>query len=205
MPKIREPRYRKIAFLIAEKIVNNEYRVGTKLHARSKLSTTFGVSAETARKAINVLSDLDIVRAVHGSGVEILSREKAKSFLNQAAETTNIQNIHVQINDLIDEQKSALDNLSGALSTLFEQTQRVQQHNPLTPYELVLEQPSAKLNQSIGNLNLWQNTGATVIGILHNEDLIVSPGPYAVIETGDTLYFVGNDTSYQAVQHFFYQ
>ncbi len=69
----------------------------------------------------------------------------------------------------------------------------------------MLEQPSAKLNQSIGNLNLWQNTGATVIGILHNEDLIVSPGPYAVIETGDTLYFVGNDTSYQAVQHFFYQ
>ena len=102
-----------------------------------------------------------------------MSREKAKSFFNQAAETTNIQNIHVQINDLIDEQKSALDNLSGALSTLFEQTQRVQQHNPLTPYELVLEQPSAKLNQSIGNLNLWQNTGATVIGILHNEDLIV--------------------------------
>ncbi|GMA69579.1 GntR family transcriptional regulator [Leuconostoc litchii] len=203
MSKIREPRYRKIAFQIAEKIVNNEYRVGSKLHARSALSVTFGVSAETARKAINILSDLDIVKPIHGSGVEVLSREKAKHFLNQAQETTNIQTIHDQINDLIENQRASLDNLSDSLAVLFDQTQRVQRHNPLTPYELILTNHSDQLGKSIGDLNIWQNTGATIIALLHEEDLVVSPGPYAVIESGDTLYFVGNETVFHAVQNFF--
>ena len=83
MKTIREPRYRQIAYAIAEKIANGDYPIGTKLHARSTLSAQFGVSSETARKAISILSDLDIVQAVHGSGVKILSQEKAKNFLNQ--------------------------------------------------------------------------------------------------------------------------
>lgn len=203
MSKIREPRYRKIAFQIAEKIVNNEYKVGSKLHARSTLSVTFGVSAETARKAINILSDLDIVKPIHGSGIEVLSRERAKYFLNQAQETTNIQTIHDQINDLIETQRTSLNSLSDSLTTLFEQTQRVQRHNPLTPYEFSLTDSSKQLGESIGNLNIWQNTGATIIAILHNEELIVSPGPYAVIESGDTLYFVGTEMAFHAVQNFF--
>jgi len=203
MSKIREPRYRKIAFQIAEKIVNNEYLVGSKLSARSTLSVTFGVSYETARKAINILADLDIVKATQGSGVEVLSREKARHFLNQSQETTDIQNIHDQINDLIESQQETLTDTSGLLAQLFDQTQRVQRHNPLTPYEIKLNEHSNNLGESIGNLNIWQNTGATIIAILHQEDLVVSPGPYAVVERGDTLYFVGTETSFHTIKLFF--
>ena len=77
------------------------------------------MSAETARKAISILNDLDIVRVVHGSGVEILSQEKAKNFLNQAQETSDIQTIHAQIDNLLTVQKTTIDNLSDSLSTLF--------------------------------------------------------------------------------------
>lgn len=203
MSKIREPRYRKIAFQIAEKIVNNEYLVGSKLSARSTLSVTFGVSYETARKAINILADLDIVKATQGSGVEVLSREKARHFLNQSQETTDIQNIHDQINDLIESQQETLTDISGLLAQLFDQTQRVQRHNPLTPYEIKLNEHSNNLGESIGNLNIWQNTGATIIAILHQEDFVVSPGPYAVVERGDTLYFVGTETSFHTIKLFF--
>ena len=204
MPTIREPRYRKIAYQIAQKIADNEYTVGSKLHARSTLSATFGVSSETARKAISLLADLQIVKPIHGSGVEILSRQKAKTFLNQAQETSDIQTTHAEINQLINNQKSELKSLESSLAKLFDQTQRVQQHNPLSPYKLTLTHDSPKIGQSIGELSLWHSTGATLVALLHNEELIISPGPYAVIEKGDTLYFVGNETVAQTVQNFIY-
>ncbi|SPJ44187.1 TrkA C-terminal domain-containing protein [Leuconostoc carnosum] len=204
MPTIREPRYRKIAYQVAQKIADNEYTVGSKLHARSTLSATFGVSSETARKAISLLADLQIVKPIHGSGVEILSRQKAKTFLNQAQETSDIQTTHAEINQLINNQKSELKSLESSLAKLFDQTQRVQQHNPLSPYELTLTHDSPKIGQSIGELSLWHSTGATLVALLHNEELIISPGPYAVIEKGDTLYFVGNETVAQTVQNFIY-
>ncbi|CAM3089932.1 TrkA C-terminal domain-containing protein [Leuconostoc rapi] len=204
MQTIREPRYRKIAYQIAKKIADNEYAVGSKLHARSTLSVAFGVSSETARKAVSVLADLQIVKPIHGSGVEVLSREKAKTFLNQAQETSNVQTIHTQINHLITNQKEEIKALENNLALLFEQNQRVQRHSPLSPYELELNDESPKFGQSIGSLTLWQNTGATIVALMHNDDLVISPGPYAVIERGDTLYFVGKETAVNAVQNFFY-
>lgn len=203
MKAVREPRYRKIAYDIAEKIANGDYAVGNRLHARSTLSAQFGVSSETARKAISILNDLDIVRVIHGSGVEILSQEKAKIFLNQAQETSDIQTIHAQINNILAIQKTTIDNLSDSLATLFEQTARVQKKNPLTPHELLLSENSKHIFQSIGELNLWQATGATIVAILHDDELVLSPGPYAILETGDTIYFVGNETTFQTVKTFF--
>ncbi len=189
---------------MAQKIADNEYTVGSKLHARSTLSAAFGVSSETARKAVSVLADLQIVKPIHGSGVEVLSREKAKAFLNQAQETLDIQSIHTQINTLIANQKQEIKALEDSLALLFEQNQRIQRHSPLSPYELELRDESQKFGQSIGSLTLWQTTGTTIVALLHNDELVVSPGPYAVIERGDTLYFVGNETAVQAVQNFFY-
>ncbi len=74
------PRYQQIAVEIAERIVENRYEVGQKVHARSTLASNFNVSPETARKAINVLVDLGIMDVRHGSGAYIASKEKAQSF-----------------------------------------------------------------------------------------------------------------------------
>ncbi|MCK8617790.1 GntR family transcriptional regulator [Fructobacillus sp. M158] len=203
MPKIKEPRYHKIAQDIAEAIVNKKFEVGQKLHARSTLAATFGVSAETARKAISVLADLDIVKAVHGSGVEVLSREKAVEFLAQAKESRNLQETHSEIKDMIAQQKQGLLALDQSFSLLLDQTQRVSQQNPMSPFEFIPKADSSKLNQSIGSLNVWQNTGATIVAILHEDDLILSPGPYANILPGDTIYFIGSDKTVEAMQQFF--
>ncbi|MBS9338738.1 GntR family transcriptional regulator [Fructobacillus sp. M2-14] len=203
MPKIKEPRYHKIALDIAEHIVQKKFKIGEKLHARSTLAATFGVSAETARKAISVLADLDIVKPVHGSGVEVLSAERAKDFLDQARETRDLHETHSEIKDLIAQQKADLANLDNAFTLLLDQTQRVRQQNPMSPFEIVPDVGSDKLNQSIGSLNVWQNTGATIIAILHEDDLILSPGPYANITAGDTIYFVGSEKTVEAMQSFF--
>ncbi|MGL4820564.1 MAG: cation:proton antiporter regulatory subunit, partial [Bacilli bacterium] len=56
--------------------------------------------------------------------------------------------------------------------------------------------------QSLRDLNLWQQTGATVVAIRRGEQLIVSPGPYAVLKTGDDVLFVGQPGVDASVKRF---
>lgn len=201
---MRQPRYQQIAILIAEKIVHNELKVGQKIYARSTLATTFGVSSETARKAISVLGDLGIVDSIHGSGVVIASRQKAQEYLTQYQEVKSIQDLQTEILKSVSRQQKELANFSSILDKLVGQTEHFQKSNPMTPIEFELARASEKLGKTLGEMSLWQNTGATVIAILQNDELVISPGPYATINQGDTLYFVGTSDTLQILQNFFY-
>lgn len=79
--KIDIPKYQQIATDLAFKIVKQQYKVGEKIYARSSIASQYGVSPETARRAICVLADLDIVDSTKGSGVVIKSYEKAVQFV----------------------------------------------------------------------------------------------------------------------------
>ena len=205
MKEVRQPKYQQIAILIAENIVRNELKIGQKIYARSTLATTFGVSPETARKAVSILSDLGIVDSIHGSGVVIASRQKAQEFLAQHQEVKSIQDLQADILKSVARQQKELANFSSTLDKLVGQTAHFQKSNPMTPIELELNEPSENLGKTIGEMNLWQNTGATVIAILQNDELIISPGPYATLNQYDTLYFVGSADSLQIIQNFFYK
>ncbi len=81
--RVSGPRYQQVAVDIAAKIASRQYQVGERIYARSLLSSAYAVSPETARRAVGVLADLGIVKANRGSGVEILSWERANQFLRQ--------------------------------------------------------------------------------------------------------------------------
>ena len=81
--KSEYPVYQKIAADIAAKIVDKHYQIGEKIYARSSVASQYAVSAETARRAICILSDMKIVETIKGSGVRIVSYEKAVQFVKQ--------------------------------------------------------------------------------------------------------------------------
>ena len=191
---LTKPKYQQIAVDVAEKIAEGKLHVGDKIHARSTLANQYQVSPETARKAIIVLVDLEIVKAKHGSGFYVASKEKAQDFVTQYQDVQTIAEI-----------KEEFTHFSSILDTLVEQTKRFDSFNPMNPYSLVLTEEAAYLEATISEMNFWQNTSATIIAIKHKEELLVSPGPYAKISLNDTLYFVGHDEStLQRVQNFFY-
>jgi K+/H+ antiporter YhaU regulatory subunit KhtT len=47
----------------------------------------------------------------------------------------------------------------------------------ITPVEIELPDDSHVIGQSIGALQIWHNTGATIIGVVQNNSIIISPGP----------------------------
>lgn len=202
--KVALPRYQQIAVAIAERIVENRYQVGQKIHARSTLASNFNVSPETARKAINVLVDLEIMDVRHGSGAYIASKEKAQAFVEQYQDVQSIQEIRQDILDSVERQQQELDNFSDLLNTLVQQTKKVHHMSPFVPFELQLTEQAQHLEKSINELNVWQATGATIIAIQTTEELFLSPGPYAKFSAGNTIYFVGNELALQRMTNFFY-
>lgn len=205
MPTIKQPRYRRIALRIAEQISNGQLQVGKKIHARSTLATNYGVSSETARRAISILEDLGIVETHHGSGAIIISREKAQEFINSESDAQNLQNLQTDLVKQIATQEAGLEALTQSLNAFIEQTQYYKEHNPFRPYELKLNNDSPMFDKTVSELNFWHRTGTTLVGILHENRLTLSPGPYAKIEKDDTLYFVGNELSVQNVYNLFYE
>ena len=202
--KLVRPRYQQIAVDLAERIVENRYQIGEKIHARSTLASTYNASPETTRKAINVLVDLGIMEVRHGSGAFVASKEKAKDFLLQYQDVQSIQETKAEIMESVKNQQEELNHFSQLLDQLVSQTKRIHKMNPLLPFELALTEEAAHLNQSISELNIWQATGATVIAISHDQELLVSPGPYAKFSAGDTVHFIGNEYTLQRMTNFFY-
>lgn len=200
--QIKQPRYQLIAEDIATKIVERKYVVGEKIYARSSLASQYGVSPETTRRAIAVLQDLNIVEATKGSGVEIVSYENAAQFVHRLTDVKTVRELQSELEQSIHNQKKELANLQEVLQEFVSRTSRLQSINPFVPFQVEITADCPYLSKTIGSIKFWQQTGATIIGIKKGEDFIISPGPYAELQAGDTLYFIGDDHCYSTVKQF---
>ena len=202
--RVTLPRYQQIAVQIAERIVEDRYKVGEKIHARSTLASNFNVSPETARKAINVLMDLDIMEVRHGSGAYVASKEKAQEYVAKYRNVQSVQEVRQEIMEGVQRQQQELANISDLLDLLVSQTKQTREISPFIPYELKLTADAAQLEKSVVELNIWQQTGATIVAIQTDSELLLSPGPYAKLSVGNTVYFVGSELSFQRMMNYFY-
>ncbi len=202
--KIVAPRYQQIAVDIAGKIVDKHYEIGGKVYARSALAIQYGVSSETARRAINVLSDMDIVQVAKGSGVVIKSYENAVKFIKQYQD---IQTLHDLKNEILRKVEQQIDDtytVKDQVTKLVERIERFKSVNPFVPFEIEITPETPYLNKMSSDVNFWHNTSATIIAIKRGHELTMSPGPYATFCEKDVVYFVGDESAYERVFHFMY-
>mgnify|MGYP000892165127 FL=1 len=72
------PVYAQIALDIALRISKGELKENSIVYGRSVMSSEYGVSPETIRRAMKLLEDMEIVGTKQNSGTVVLSSEKAK-------------------------------------------------------------------------------------------------------------------------------
>ncbi|WP_235426951.1 cation:proton antiporter regulatory subunit [Cohnella kolymensis] len=58
------------------------------------------------------------------------------------------------------------------------------------------------IGNTIGNLQFWQNTGATIIALRRGTNVSISPGPHVVIREDDVLVVVGDEKVFDKTQEF---
>lgn len=198
-----ESRYQQIAVEMAEKIAEGWYQVGEKITARSTIATSFGVSPETARKALQILVDMGIVSIRQGSGAYIKSREKAQMFFERFSETVSIVQTKRAITEAIQKQRSDLDHLNELLDDLVALTKRDHNTMYIIPHDMRLDENCNFIGKTIGELNIWQQTGATIVAVRRGRKTVFSPGPYEQLQAGDVILFVGNDSTRQRMLNLF--
>ncbi|MEY8463543.1 GntR family transcriptional regulator [Streptococcus merionis] len=196
MPKvdILNVSYQKVALELATQIVEGKYHVGERVKSRSTIATSFHVSPETARKAINILADLGIMEVKQGSGAVVISKEKAEDYVRQFEATTTLKRLEKELQASLKRQQEELVRTKELALAISNQATLVHKEYPFQPFEMLVTK-SDKVGQSLNELNVWHQTGATIIAIMRADQLILSPGPYASIQENDVLYFVGNGES----------
>ncbi|QSX06113.1 GntR family transcriptional regulator [Sedimentibacter sp. zth1] len=202
--KTQIPRYQQIAIEIASRIASEEYQIGEKVYARSAIASQYGVSSETARRAICVLCDLGIVISEKGSGVTIKSHQNAVTFIKHYRKRQTIDSIKDNLMKSITRQQSEMKILNNCLSDLITASEHFRSMNPFMPFETRITSECIFLNKTIAEIQFWEYTGATVLAIQREDTLLKSPGPHVTLLEHDILYFLPQEDSSQRVKNFLY-
>ena len=173
--KIATPIYRKIAIDIAKSVVNGTYIKGQKLFGRSVLASQYKVSPETIRKAVHILKDMDILDTEKGSGVEVVSVEKAKEFVERHNEIESIVSAKREIAQWAQKQVEETATVINRIQFILDTADRFKNISPFSPFEIEITKESLVIGKTISKLRFWHNTGGTIIAIKRDDNLIVSP------------------------------
>lgn len=196
------PTYKKIALDIANKIKHNSINEGAILHGRSTLASKYNVSPETIRRAVILLEDVEVVTTLKGKGILVLSKEKAISFLNRNKSINSIRSYKAEIDTLLNNRKEIENQLLKAVQGIMDYSIRFDEVNPIVPMEFVVPENCIYIGKTVGEIMFWQNTGATLIAVKRDDQLLLSPGPYITINNNDILIAVGNDHIRHSIPEF---
>lgn len=185
------PRYLKIAVNICERIVSGDIVEGSNLKGRSVLSTEYRVSSETIRRAMSLLSDKNVVEISSGRGNVVLSKENAVQFLLCFKDDERIRNLHLKLTQAYEKRVNIDREIADLTEQIFE-LNNYRHSNFIQPIEIPVPSGSHIIGHSIGELEIWHNTGATIIGIISNQVTILSPGPYFEFSENDKIIIVGD-------------
>lgn len=198
----KTPNYIKIAVDIAHRIANNEFLEGSKISGRTTLVSIYNVSHETIRRSLALLRDNDVVIINEKSGIIINSKVKAKEFLDIFKTKSNFSSLNNETFNLIKQKKLIDTQLEKNINSIIEFATQLRNVGSIIPFESIVEEGSIAANKSIGELNFWQNTKATIIAIKRDGDLFLSPGPYFTIKENDILVYVGDDHVVENIKNY---
>lgn len=201
---IVKPIYQRIAIDIANRIANDDFFPGDKIHGRSTLASEYNVSPETIRRSIILLRDMDIVEVSQGSGIIVKSKDKAYHFIEKFKIIDSISSIKSDIMLLLDKRRKIEQELNESIDKLVSSSERFKNTNPFAPLEIKINDDAKVINKTISETKFWQETGATVIGIRRENKIILSPGPYAIFKPGDIVIVIGDENSYNRIMSLLY-
>ena len=198
------PQYMRIAASVAERIAEGQFAEGEKLSGRSKLSSEYAVSPETIRKAVQLLRDMRVVSVKEQSGVYGLSADSARRYLQTMQARNALVDKKYRLRALLEQQENLTKQVSELCrSILDEGILPVQAEQSLPNYAVRVPAGWAEAGRNLGELHFWQATGATVVAIRRGGTTILSPGPYAELYAGDSVVFVGDADTREAVARYF--
>lgn len=199
---VATPVYLQIAVDIASRIASGEFKENTKIYGRSVMSSEYGVSPETIRRSLKLLSDMNVVEVKQSSGATVISKKNAQEYINRFKGHASTQSLHAQLKSLVQEQNTLSKKIIKISNMVTRSSVKWSHSAPLKHFEIEVPDGSPVAGKSISDLNFWHATGATIIALNREDKIILSPGPYAIMNAKDTIVFIGDQSAVDAVNAF---
>ena len=191
--------YLVIALDLATRIAKGDLAEGTRIYGRSVMASEYNVSPETIRRALRLLSDMKVVEVKPQSGAVVLSADNARRYIENFAQDRDVKSLHQHIRSLLRQSGELNRQLEEAVTALVKgQDTFAAAGQPLPNYEVPVPKDSPLIGKSIGELKFWQSTGGTIVAIRRGQTVILSPGPYAELYSGDVIILVGSPSAAEA-------
>lgn len=183
--------YQSIALDIAKRIVNAEFLAGDKISGRTILASQYKVSPETIRKGIAILKEANVVAVSQGKEIVVLPPQQAYHFIEHHKEMDSAYSLKQEL-ELLLKKKEETDRLFHQnVTKIMGYSDRLKNLTPYNPVEIEIQNNSMAVGRTLTDIRLWHNTGATIVAIRRNTEIIVSPGPNAVLQEKDRIVVVG--------------
>lgn len=196
------PVYSQVAYDIAAKIAAGTLGEDTRFSGRSLMSTEYGVSQETIRRALNLLADMGIIQIQNNSGAVVLSREKANQYIEKFRTDKDTRALKSELRELIAQRNRLNDQIFGLIEQLTDLNDRFRNSDPLRNYEFELLPGSPLVGKTIHEAHFRQNTNATIVAIRSGGQIILSPGPDDVLSEYDILVVACSPATVEDVKQF---
>ena len=195
--------YLQIALDLATRIARGELAEGSRIYGRSVMASEYGVSPETIRRALRLLADMKVVEVKPQSGAVVLSADNARRYIENFDEGADVHALRLRLKDLMAESAEVNRQMAETVSALVKSQETfAAADQPLPNYEVSVPPDSPRIGKSIGGLKFWQATGGTIVGIRRGQTVILSPGPYAELYSGDVIILVGSPGAAEAAHRF---
>jgi K+/H+ antiporter YhaU regulatory subunit KhtT len=200
--KTQPSSYMRIAIDLAHRICNEEFKENDKVRGRSTLAGEYNVSPETIRRSTILLSETGVVEVRQRSGIFIKSKKNAYNFIQKFSTKENISLLRSNLEELIKKKAHIEKEIKNNVKSLIEYSTQLKYTGLINTFEYEISGDSPVIRKTIAELHFWQNTGATVIGIYRNNQLIISPGPDFAFEERDVVIFTGAEDVTNRVKKF---
>lgn len=194
--------YSQVAFDLASKIASGVWSENTRFSGRSLMSTQYGVSQETIRRALKLLSDQGIVGVQQNSGAVVFSKEKAAAYVAKFQSAQDLRALKNELRTLMAERSRLDARIEEIVTRITDLKDRFTSSDPLHNYEFEIAPGSRLVGKTVRQAKFWQNTEATIVAIISDGKINLSPGPDAVFQAGDTLVVAGTPDNANRVRHF---
>ena len=194
--------YLQIALDLARRIAKGEMPEGSKIYGRSVMASEYGVSPETIRRALRLLADMKVVEVKPQSGAIVLSADNARRYIENFGETAEIRALRRKLKEIMVEYGDLHRRFTETVMALLKSQETFSAaEQPLPNYEVPVPKASPINGKSIGALKFWQSTGGTIVAIRRGQTVMLSPGSYAELYSGDVIILVGSQEAAEAARH----
>lgn len=198
----KPPIYLQVAYDIAAKIVSGALVEKERFSGRSLMSSQYGVSPETIRRALRLLSDMGIISVQENVGSQVLSKQRAVEYVEHYEMRRDLMMLKGELNQLMVQRRQIDERISDIIGQITDLSDRFRSSDRLRTYEFIVSEDAEIEGKSIRHIDFRKHTGATIVAVRRGDEIMLSPAPQTVLRRQDLLVIACNVTDVDGVASF---